>query len=441
MCTSASLRSPPLGSGGQGGSRGIAPGPHSTVDPTTDAPSQILRPTFNHPFYVVGKGWTSAANLEIGDNLRTPHGDTVAVTDLFANRDIEPVFNMRVAGNHTYFVGIGNDDFVLVHNTSTGATRFWGAVKGVGGTLQALGGVVFAAATAETGVGIFAGLAVGGKGLDNAQAGFRQMWSGEETDTATKTLVVKATGSQTAGAIVDLGTDLASLPLNPTNAAKPFAVSASGMQAVRVTNNGYRAVEAVGVITVTEKEVRAIQTAGKLGTAAVAGVKLGETWNLATAGEGAGKTGRSSEGGDAAFPVATGGAAGEKLTLRPGRLGNSRMSEMEALDNGLSLRDPQYLTRGLNEFEKHHPLMEGATFRDFWRQRGFSDTEVKEFMVAMDKDIHRGISEARPGKGPWWDEQLFNEIGRLENVYKRVLTKEEVVGVAKELLEKLPKPY
>ena len=109
---------PPLGRGGQGGSHGTSSAHDSPDESTTEPRAQILRPTFNHPFYVVGKGWIPAASLEIGDCLRTPEGETVTVTDLFANGDIEPVFNLRVGDNHTYFVAATAGEFVLVHNVS-----------------------------------------------------------------------------------------------------------------------------------------------------------------------------------------------------------------------------------------------------------------------------------------------------------------------------------
>ena len=127
---------PPLGRGGQGGSHGTSAAVEALdPDPNADARAQILRPTFNHPFYVVGKGWIPAASLEIGDCLRTPEGETVTVTDLFANGDIEPVFNLRVAENHTYFVAATAGEFVLVHNVSatgdapTRITLFYDATK------------------------------------------------------------------------------------------------------------------------------------------------------------------------------------------------------------------------------------------------------------------------------------------------------------------------
>jgi hypothetical protein len=90
-----------------------------------------------------------------------------------------------------------------------GWTRFWGGVKAVGGAVQAVGGFGFAVLTAETGVGAVGGGIVGLKGLDDLQAGLRQAFSGEETNTLTYDAVKKATGSCLAANVVDIGIDLA----------------------------------------------------------------------------------------------------------------------------------------------------------------------------------------------------------------------------------------
>lgn len=77
----------------------------------------IIRPTFNHPFYVLNKGWTAAAKLIPGDHIRTRDGKSAVVTDVFDNGDIEPVFNFSVPNGRTYFVG-NERTAVLVHNES-----------------------------------------------------------------------------------------------------------------------------------------------------------------------------------------------------------------------------------------------------------------------------------------------------------------------------------
>jgi hypothetical protein len=123
--------------------------------------------------------------------------------------------------------------------------------------------------------------------------------------------------------------------------------------------------------------------------------------------------------------------------LKSGKYGGRRMSADEALQDRLTSRDAQWLQRGLHEFEEHHPLMEGATFRQFWLDRGFSHEEVKKITVEIPTAVHRWISDAPPGKTPFWDEQLFREIDKMETLYKRLLTKDEVLDVVGRLLNEL----
>jgi hypothetical protein len=75
----------------------------------------ILRLTPNHPLYIHNRGWVPTGEVNIGDEMLTATGDLVPVTDKFDNGDIEPVYNLHVAGARTYFVGTPG---VLVHNTS-----------------------------------------------------------------------------------------------------------------------------------------------------------------------------------------------------------------------------------------------------------------------------------------------------------------------------------
>jgi hypothetical protein len=79
----------------------------------------VVRSTAGHPFYIRGRGWTSAASLRPGDELRTSAGGWVAVTEVYDDGAAEPVFNLEVAGPRTYFVVLpGSDTAVLVHNIS-----------------------------------------------------------------------------------------------------------------------------------------------------------------------------------------------------------------------------------------------------------------------------------------------------------------------------------
>ncbi len=70
-----------------------------------------------HPFFVKGRGWTPAGKLQVGDRLSTNSYDWVAVERVSETGKAVPVYNLRVADHHTYFVG--DDDWgfaVWTHN-------------------------------------------------------------------------------------------------------------------------------------------------------------------------------------------------------------------------------------------------------------------------------------------------------------------------------------
>ena len=81
---------------------------------------QSITTTEKHPFYVVGKGWVRAVELEPGDPLLGHDGKTTAVESAVSTGRQEKVYNLRVAFDRTYFVGSRGWDFsVWVHNTYT----------------------------------------------------------------------------------------------------------------------------------------------------------------------------------------------------------------------------------------------------------------------------------------------------------------------------------
>jgi RHS repeat-associated protein len=72
--------------------------------------------TSEHPFYVRGRGWTSAGDLIPGDVLVGHDGQDQAVQAKEAGKR-ETVYNMRVQDHHTYFVGCDEWGFsVWAHN-------------------------------------------------------------------------------------------------------------------------------------------------------------------------------------------------------------------------------------------------------------------------------------------------------------------------------------
>ncbi len=75
----------------------------------------VIDTTENHPFYVEGKGWCAAVELEDGDVLRTQGGETEIVEDVQIEQLSEAVkvYNLEIEDSHTYYVSA---DEVLVHN-------------------------------------------------------------------------------------------------------------------------------------------------------------------------------------------------------------------------------------------------------------------------------------------------------------------------------------
>ncbi len=66
---------------------------------------QVIRTTAEHPFWVRGKGWTAGWELRVGDKLSSHDGRWVTVEDLLDTGEWETVYNLRVIGYATYFVG------------------------------------------------------------------------------------------------------------------------------------------------------------------------------------------------------------------------------------------------------------------------------------------------------------------------------------------------
>ena len=74
----------------------------------------LVGTTSNHPFWSVERQeYVQAGSLRKDEHLRTIHGDTKRVISKLARPGPEPVYNLEVFGEHTYFVG---KDGVLVHN-------------------------------------------------------------------------------------------------------------------------------------------------------------------------------------------------------------------------------------------------------------------------------------------------------------------------------------
>ncbi|HHO51394.1 MAG TPA: hypothetical protein ENK18_11085 [Deltaproteobacteria bacterium] len=74
---------------------------------------ELLVCSLEHPFYVPGRGWLAAGELEAGTPLLGRGGRPLEVTRATRIDGEHTVHNIEVAGLHDYFVGDGG---VLVHN-------------------------------------------------------------------------------------------------------------------------------------------------------------------------------------------------------------------------------------------------------------------------------------------------------------------------------------
>jgi RHS repeat-associated protein len=78
---------------------------------------QIIETTDNHPFWIEGKGWVFADELQVGDKLQKADGSNLTIDKVEFVKLDEPVtvYNFTVADYHTYYV---TDIGIWVHNTN-----------------------------------------------------------------------------------------------------------------------------------------------------------------------------------------------------------------------------------------------------------------------------------------------------------------------------------
>jgi hypothetical protein len=90
----------------------------SLVTVATEA--ETLETTPEHPFYVAGRGWTSAASLAVGDEIdaQTPSGHVAIRAVTPHETDGVVVYNLLVEQAHVYRVGASA---LLVHNGICGS--------------------------------------------------------------------------------------------------------------------------------------------------------------------------------------------------------------------------------------------------------------------------------------------------------------------------------
>lgn len=105
-----------------------------------DGRTEEVGATPEHPFWVEGKGWTQAQELEPGDAVETVTGMHVHVRSLQMSAELATVYNLEVEQTHTYFVGTLSE---WVHNNS---------LSGLGTPMQRA-----AAASTDPGLAAFVG--------------------------------------------------------------------------------------------------------------------------------------------------------------------------------------------------------------------------------------------------------------------------------------------
>jgi len=80
---------------------------------------RVIGTTSEHPFFVRGKGWVKASEIQPGDEVRLEAPGWKCIEEVIDTGRTERVYNVEVEDDHTYFVG--NDDWgfgVWVHNAA-----------------------------------------------------------------------------------------------------------------------------------------------------------------------------------------------------------------------------------------------------------------------------------------------------------------------------------
>lgn len=73
----------------------------------------IIETTATHPFWIAGRGWVEAQNLEVGFRSIMVDGNAIAIKEIIVRKKAETVYNFAVEDEHNYFV---SEAGVLVHN-------------------------------------------------------------------------------------------------------------------------------------------------------------------------------------------------------------------------------------------------------------------------------------------------------------------------------------
>ncbi len=101
---------------------------------------RVIETTAEHPFYVPGQGWKRTCELEPGDCLVGHDGTLTPVEEVTLTGRTSAVYNLRVAEDHTYFVGDASWGFsIWAHNTYSArqlADGTWEVYDDISGTVR-----------------------------------------------------------------------------------------------------------------------------------------------------------------------------------------------------------------------------------------------------------------------------------------------------------------
>ena len=81
-----------------------------------DAEPEEIVCTPNHRFYVIGKGWVSAKDLQLGDFCLSANGERIAFVSKENLAEKQRVYNFGVETFHSYYIGKPKGVHLLVHN-------------------------------------------------------------------------------------------------------------------------------------------------------------------------------------------------------------------------------------------------------------------------------------------------------------------------------------
>ncbi len=75
---------------------------------------ESLETTPEHPFFTAERGWVTAHDLRLGEHVRQLDGSIGVLRSLWVETEPQLMYNLTVAGAHTFFVG---EERWLVHNS------------------------------------------------------------------------------------------------------------------------------------------------------------------------------------------------------------------------------------------------------------------------------------------------------------------------------------